>query len=55
MPPLRERWQDIAELAMHFLKQAAERCKKTITQIDDDALACSRPTTGPATSASSKT
>jgi len=39
VPPLRERWEDIAELAMHFLKQAAERCKKPITQIDDDALA----------------
>ncbi len=39
VPPLRERWDDIAELAMHFLKQAAERCKKPITQIDDDTLA----------------
>jgi transcriptional regulator with GAF, ATPase, and Fis domain len=39
VPPLRERWEDITELAMHFLKLAAERCKKPITQIDDDALA----------------
>jgi transcriptional regulator with GAF, ATPase, and Fis domain len=39
VPPLRERWEDIPELAMHFLKQAADRCKKPIGQIDDDALA----------------
>jgi transcriptional regulator with GAF, ATPase, and Fis domain len=39
VPPLRERWEDIAELAMHFLKLAAERCNKAIAQIDDDALA----------------
>ncbi|HYV37352.1 MAG TPA: sigma-54-dependent Fis family transcriptional regulator, partial [Gemmataceae bacterium] len=39
MPPLRDRWEDIPELAQHFLKQTAERCKKPITQIDDDALA----------------
>jgi transcriptional regulator with GAF, ATPase, and Fis domain len=39
VPPLRERWEDIAELAMHFLKQAADRCKKPLAQLDDDALA----------------
>src|SRR5262249_31564742 len=39
VPPLRERWEDIPELAVHFLRQAAERCKKPITQVDDDALA----------------
>jgi transcriptional regulator with GAF, ATPase, and Fis domain len=39
VPPLRERWEDIAELAMHFLKQSAQRCNKPISQIDDDALA----------------
>src|SRR5262249_15367866 len=38
VPPLRERWEDIPELAMHFLKQAAQRCNKLLTQIDDDAL-----------------
>jgi transcriptional regulator with GAF, ATPase, and Fis domain len=38
VPPLRERWEDIPELAMHFLRQAAERCKKSLTQIDDDVL-----------------
>jgi transcriptional regulator with GAF, ATPase, and Fis domain len=39
VPPLRDRWEDITELAMHFLKQAADRCKKPISQIDDDTLA----------------
>ena len=39
VPPLRERWQDIAELAMHFLKQAGERCHKSVSNIDDDTLA----------------
>jgi transcriptional regulator with GAF, ATPase, and Fis domain len=39
VPPLRERWQDLPELALHFLRQAADRCKKAVTQLDDDALA----------------
>ena len=39
VPPLRERWEDLPELAQHFLKQAADHCKKPVTQIDDDALA----------------
>jgi transcriptional regulator with GAF, ATPase, and Fis domain len=39
VPPLRERWIDLPELAHHFLRQAVDRCKKTITIIDDDALA----------------
>jgi transcriptional regulator with GAF, ATPase, and Fis domain len=39
VPPLRERWEDITELAVHFLKQGADRCKKPIAQIDDDVLA----------------
>jgi transcriptional regulator with GAF, ATPase, and Fis domain len=39
MPPLRDRWEDLPELALHFLAQAAERCKKPIRQIDDDAVA----------------
>jgi transcriptional regulator with GAF, ATPase, and Fis domain len=38
VPPLRERWEDLPELALHFLKQAAERCRKPVPQIDDDAL-----------------
>jgi transcriptional regulator with GAF, ATPase, and Fis domain len=39
LPPLRERWEDLPELTMHFLKQAAQRCRKPVTHIDDDALA----------------
>jgi transcriptional regulator with GAF, ATPase, and Fis domain len=39
VPSLRERWEDLPELALHFLKQAAERCKKPTIQIDDDAMA----------------
>jgi len=39
VPPLRARVEDIAELAMHFLRQSAQRCHKEVTTIDDDALA----------------
>ena len=39
VPPLRERREDIAELAEHFLKEHSERSGKAIAQIDDDALA----------------
>ncbi len=39
VPPLRERREDIPELAMHFLNLYAQRCDKAVTQIDDDALA----------------
>jgi transcriptional regulator with GAF, ATPase, and Fis domain len=38
VPPLRERREDIAELALHFLRQFAQRAGKAVTQIDDDAL-----------------
>jgi transcriptional regulator with GAF, ATPase, and Fis domain len=38
VPPLRERLEDVAELAMHFLQRSARRCKKEALQIDDDAL-----------------
>ncbi|MBI1831599.1 MAG: sigma-54-dependent Fis family transcriptional regulator, partial [Planctomycetes bacterium] len=38
VPPLRERVEDIPELAMAFIQQSAQRCKKNVTQIDDDAL-----------------
>jgi transcriptional regulator with GAF, ATPase, and Fis domain len=37
--PLRERREDIAELAAHFLQLHAQRCRRAVTQIDDDALA----------------
>jgi transcriptional regulator with GAF, ATPase, and Fis domain len=39
VPPLRDRIEDVPELAMCFIKQSAGRCKKNVTQIDDDALA----------------
>jgi transcriptional regulator with GAF, ATPase, and Fis domain len=39
MPPLRERPEDVAELAMHFIRQSAQRCHKQVHHIDDDTLA----------------
>jgi transcriptional regulator with GAF, ATPase, and Fis domain len=38
-PPLRDRCEDIAELAVYFVQQSAQRCKKNVLHIDDDALA----------------
>jgi transcriptional regulator with GAF, ATPase, and Fis domain len=38
VPPLRERVEDIAELAMHFLRRSSERFHKDVRQIDDDVL-----------------
>jgi len=38
-PPLRERGDDIVELAYHFLRQYASRVGKSIARIDRDALA----------------
>jgi DNA-binding NtrC family response regulator len=47
LPPLRERVQDIPELARHFLRLATEPGNRTAT-IDDEALAelCRRPCPG---------
>jgi DNA-binding NtrC family response regulator len=47
LPPLRERVQDIPELARHFLSTATEPGHKPVT-IDDEALAelCKRPFPG---------
>jgi transcriptional regulator with GAF, ATPase, and Fis domain len=39
LPPLRERREDVPELAQHFLRLYGERCAKPVTEIDDDALA----------------
>src|SRR5262249_31116109 len=39
VPALRDRPEDIPELAAHFLKTHAQRCGKTVTEIEDDALA----------------
>jgi len=38
LPPLRERRDDIFELALHFLKKTASRTGKRISRIDDEAL-----------------
>jgi transcriptional regulator with GAF, ATPase, and Fis domain len=39
VPPLRERREDVPELALHFLGRFAQRCGKAVTQIEDDAVA----------------
>ncbi len=39
LPSLRERHEDIFELALHFLKRSAKRLSKRISQIDDEAVA----------------
>ena len=39
VPPLRQRVEDIAELAQFFMKQSALRCKKDLIAIEDDVLA----------------
>lgn len=39
VPSLRERREDIPELALHFLRTYAQRCGKPAQQMDDDALA----------------
>jgi transcriptional regulator with GAF, ATPase, and Fis domain len=39
MPPLRERTEDILELALYFLMRSAQKCTKRITHIEPEALA----------------
>jgi transcriptional regulator with GAF, ATPase, and Fis domain len=39
VPPLRERVEDIPELAFHFLRAYARRTAKAVAGIDDDAVA----------------
>jgi transcriptional regulator with GAF, ATPase, and Fis domain len=38
MPPLRDRREDIPELALHFARVCGQRSRQTSMQIDDDAL-----------------
>jgi transcriptional regulator with GAF, ATPase, and Fis domain len=38
VPPLRERREDVPELALHFLRACAQRSGTAVTQIDDDAM-----------------
>jgi transcriptional regulator with GAF, ATPase, and Fis domain len=40
LPPLRERAEDIPELAQHFLHVSAGRAGKEVSGLDDEALAC---------------
>jgi transcriptional regulator with GAF, ATPase, and Fis domain len=39
VPPLRARAEDIPELVLHFVRQSAQRCRKEVQTIDDEALA----------------
>jgi transcriptional regulator with GAF, ATPase, and Fis domain len=39
VPSLRERREDIPELALHFLRTYAQRCGKPVQHMDDDAMA----------------
>jgi transcriptional regulator with GAF, ATPase, and Fis domain len=39
VPSLRDRCEDIPELASHFLRTYAQRCGKPVETIDDDAMA----------------
>ncbi|MFQ5734698.1 MAG: sigma-54 interaction domain-containing protein, partial [Planctomycetaceae bacterium] len=39
LPPLRERTDDVYELALHFLNRAAQSVGKRVSYIEDDALA----------------
>jgi transcriptional regulator with GAF, ATPase, and Fis domain len=47
VPSLREHCEDVPELAMLFIQQSSQRCKKNVTQIDDDALALLKAFTWP--------
>jgi transcriptional regulator with GAF, ATPase, and Fis domain len=38
VPPLRERVEDIEDLARFFVQQSAQTCKKDVASIDDEAL-----------------
>jgi transcriptional regulator with GAF, ATPase, and Fis domain len=40
LPPLRERAEDVPELALHFLRSYSERMNKSVSGIDDDAMVC---------------
>ncbi len=55
LPPLRERREDLFELAIYFLTQAAERAGKPVTMVDEMLSKRCRPTTGPAIFANCRT
>ncbi len=54
-PSLRERREDIFELALHFLRQYSQRAGKPIVRIEDEALEVLARTIGRATSGSWRT
>jgi len=55
VPPLRERLQDIPELARHFLVRFAAEEGKRVSGLSAEAMSLCAPTNGPETYASSKT
>ena len=56
VPPLRDRLEDVPELALHFLARFAAEEGRRVTGIDQGrAASCSPATPGPATCASSRT
>jgi transcriptional regulator with GAF, ATPase, and Fis domain len=42
LPPLRERVEDIRDLAEHFVARYAKKCNRRVTGISEEALACLR-------------
>ncbi|MEI8381578.1 MAG: sigma 54-interacting transcriptional regulator, partial [Planctomycetota bacterium] len=38
LPPLRERYEDVLELAVYFLRRAASRAGRRMTKFEDDAI-----------------
>ena len=40
MPPLRDRVEDIPQLAEHFLSKASRKCKTKMKQLSEEAMAC---------------
>jgi transcriptional regulator with GAF, ATPase, and Fis domain len=40
LPPLRDRREDISELAEHFLRKARSKCRTLVRSISPEALAC---------------
>ena len=55
LPPLRERPEDVAPLAAHFLARYAARYGKRAAAFEPAALSALPRTAGPATCASSRT